>query len=66
MFKLVFIFYLFFFINRLATCVEKVLSSFGKKIWKNGTSRMQSGHPKVYCITETVERRPKILKYVCP
>ena len=30
-----------YFTNRLVTCVEKVLNNFGKKIWRNGTSRMQ-------------------------
>jgi len=49
---------------RLVIYVGKLLNSFGKKIWKNGTLKMQSGHLTAYCITETVKKRLKTLKYV--
>lgn len=52
----------YFSMNRCVIYVEKHLNNFGKKIWKNGISRMRSGHLMAYCITVIAERRPRILK----
>ena len=52
----------YFSTNRRVIYVEKHLNNFGKKIWKNGISKMRSGHLMVYCIMVIAERRPRILK----